>query len=157
MIANTAGISMSNNYKDKVWEQYSELPYPPRNPDDEKNRLIRADLANLLLVNHVFWRGQKKFTKSFRVLDAGCGTGDSTIYLAEQLKNTKAEIVALDMSKQSLSIAKQRAKVRNLNNIQFLEESLLNSDNENNKLNNTKTILNSLRPVHWFSLIIKVT
>lgn len=55
----------------------------------------------------------------------GGGTGDSVIYLAEQLRGTSAEIVYLDMSEASRSIAEQRAAVRGLNNITWLTESLL--------------------------------
>ena len=39
------------------------------------------------------------------------GTGDATIFLAEQLRATNAEIVHLDMSHASTALAQQRARM----------------------------------------------
>ena len=60
-----------------------------------------------------------------RVLIAGGGTGDSAIYLAEQLRNTKSEVVYLDMSEASMQIAQKRAGIRGLQNIKSILGSLL--------------------------------
>lgn len=108
-----------------VKQQYEALPYPPRNPGDEKSRLLRTVGDSLSELNHWCFKGQRNFDQDFRCLVAGGGTGDSVIYLAEQLRGTSAEIVYLDMSKASRSIAEQRAAVRGLNNITWLTESLL--------------------------------
>ncbi|MBK6664395.1 MAG: class I SAM-dependent methyltransferase [Thermoflexaceae bacterium] len=48
----------------------------------------------------------------FRVLDAGCGTGDNAIFLAEQLRGTGATVTGIDLSAHSLDIASARAKAR---------------------------------------------
>ena len=108
-----------------VKQQYEALPYPPRNPDDEKSRLLRTVGDSLSELNHCCFKGQRNFDRDFHCLVAGGGTGDSVIYLAEQLRGTSAEIVYLDMSKASRSIAEQRSAVRGLNNITWLTESLL--------------------------------
>ncbi len=108
-----------------VKQQYEALPYPPRNPEDEKVRLLRTVGDTLSELNHCCFRGQRNFNQDFRCLVAGGGTGDSVIHLAEQLRETSAEIVYLDMSAASRSIAEQRAAVRGLNNITWLTESLL--------------------------------
>ncbi|MFZ1852291.1 MAG: class I SAM-dependent methyltransferase [Nitrosomonas sp.] len=108
-----------------VKQQYEALPYPPRNPSDEKSRLLRTVGDSLTELNHWCFKGQRNFDQDFRCLVAGGGTGDSIIYLAEQLRGTSAEIVYLDMSKASRSIAEQRAAVRGLDNITWLTESLL--------------------------------
>lgn len=108
-----------------VKQQYEALPYPPRNPGDEKSRLLRTVGDSLTELNHYCFKGQRTFDRDFRCLVAGGGTGDSVIYLAEQLRGTSAEIVYLDMSEASRSIAEQRAAVRGLNNITWLTESLL--------------------------------
>ena len=42
---------------------------------------------------------------SLRALVAGGGTGDATIFLAEQLRHTDAQVVHLDMSSASIAIA----------------------------------------------------
>ena len=109
----------------QVRAQYEALPYPPRNPADESKRLIRTWLDSLPMINHHGFAGGQSFGQGFRVLVAGGGTGDGTIFLAEQLRNTDAQIVHLDFSEASLSIAQQRAQQRGLNNIQWLHRSLL--------------------------------
>jgi len=60
------------------------------------------------------------------VLVAGGGTGDGTIFLAEQLRQTNAEVVHVDISKASLEIAKRRAEIRGLANIRWIHDTLLN-------------------------------
>ncbi len=54
------------------------------------------------------WRGKK-------VLEIGCGIGTDTVNFAR----AGAEVTAIELSEQSLSIAKQRAKIYNLDNITF--------------------------------------
>jgi ubiquinone/menaquinone biosynthesis C-methylase UbiE len=58
-------------------------------------------------------------------LVAGGGTGDSTIHLAEQLRESDSVIIHLDLSESSIEIARQRAAVRNMNNITWMQGSLL--------------------------------
>jgi ubiquinone/menaquinone biosynthesis C-methylase UbiE len=77
-------------------------------------------------ISHWLFEGKEDFKKGFRVLIAGGGTGDSTVYLAEQLKDTDAEIVYLDFSKNSMKIAQECAKNRGLKNITWINDSILN-------------------------------
>ena len=109
---------------DRVREQYEELPYPPRNPEDERERLISNQPSQLLLANHLFWGGRRTIDSNLRVLDAGCGTGDSTICMAEQLRDTGARVTALDFSSASLAVTRRRAEVRGLDNIDYVEAPL---------------------------------
>ena len=62
-----------------------------------------------------------------RILDAGGGTGDATIGLAQQFAdlNVKADIVYIDLSATSRAIAEERANVRRLTGITFMTGSLL--------------------------------
>jgi 2-polyprenyl-3-methyl-5-hydroxy-6-metoxy-1,4-benzoquinol methylase len=113
------------NYLAAVKDQYERLPYPPCDPQDEHRRLMRTWLDSLPMINHYCFGGRADFDGGFRVLVAGGGTGDSTIYLAEQLKNTGAEIVHLDLSGASIAIAQQRAAIRRLSNIRWVQQSLL--------------------------------
>jgi SAM-dependent methyltransferase len=83
-------------------------------------------LDQLPLISHCCFNGNRDFRSDFRVLVAGGGTGDAAIYLAEQLRDTSAEIVYLDISTASLGIAKERASVRKLNNIRWINDSILN-------------------------------
>jgi SAM-dependent methyltransferase len=112
-------------YIPEVRDQYEEFPYPPCNPDDEKTRLVMTWSDDLALVNHYCYAGRQTYRKGFRALVAGGGTGDAAIYLAEQLRHTDAEIVYLDFSRASMEVARRRAQIRGLNNIAWVNESLL--------------------------------
>ncbi|MDB5884949.1 MAG: Methyltransferase type 12 [Polaromonas sp.] len=116
---------MPQNYLPKVKSQYEALPYPPCNPQDDKKRLVMTWLEDLPMINHYCFAGKQSFSQGFRVLVAGGGTGDATIFLAEQLRGTDAEIVHLDMSHASILLAQERAKIRGLTNITWTHYSLL--------------------------------
>ncbi len=109
----------------RVKQQYEAFPYPPRNPADERQRLLRTVGDDLAELNHYCFKGKQNFQDRFRCLVAGGGTGDAAIFLAEQLRDTNAEIVYLDMSAASRQVAEQRAQVRGLGNIQWITASLL--------------------------------
>jgi SAM-dependent methyltransferase len=109
-----------------VKDQYEAYPYPLRNPDDERVRIENCWHDFLELINFYCFKGKENFSGPFRALVAGGGTGDQTIFLGEQLRyNRRAEIVHLDFSATSTAIARHRARVRNLTNITWLEQSLL--------------------------------
>lgn len=105
---------------------YEDYPYPLRDPEEDKVRLLKLQGESLDEINHWLYRGKQNFVSNFRVLIAGGGTGDSTIFLADQLKNTNAEIIYLDFSKASMSVAKKRAAARGLKNIKWINDSILN-------------------------------
>lgn len=107
-----------------VQRQYETLPYPPRDPEDERRRLQMPVSSHIALVNHVFWQGRRDVRAGLRVLDAGCGTGDAAVFLGEQLRDTPSEIVALDISAASLEIARRRAEARGLANVRFLQAEI---------------------------------
>ncbi len=112
------------NYLPKVREQYEALPYPPCDAEDEYKRLSVTLFDRLDYLNHRFYRGRANF-KGFRALSAGDGTGDASVFMAEQLSEFGGEVVSLDMSSASQAIAKRRAEIRGLTNITYLNESLL--------------------------------
>ena len=116
---------MPQNYLPKVRSQYEALPYPPCNPQDDRQRLVQTWLEDLPMINHYCFAGKQSFQNGFRALVAGGGTGDATIFLAEQLRHTDAEIVHLDMSHASIALAQERAKIRGLSNIRWVHYSLL--------------------------------
>ncbi len=109
----------------EVASQYERFPYPQRNPADERQRLIGTWLDDLRMVNHHCFRGTRKFDHEFRALVAGGGTGDGTIFLAEQLRHLGGTVVHLDFSRAAIDVAKERAAVRGLKNIDWVEASLL--------------------------------
>jgi len=104
---------------------YEALPYPSRDPADEARRLVTTWVDDLPMISHYGFGGRARFDAGFRALVAGGGTGDATIYLAEQLRATGAEVVHLDFSAASTAIARERAKARGLANVRFVEASLL--------------------------------
>jgi SAM-dependent methyltransferase len=109
-----------------VRDHYEAHPYPPRNPEDERTRLENCWHDFLELINFYCFRGRNNFAGPFRVLVAGGGTGDQTIFLAEQLRfNRNAEIVHLDISAKATEIARRRAEVRRLTNITWVHRSVL--------------------------------
>ncbi len=110
--------------REVVRAHYEELPYPARDPEDERRRLVQDPLSQLALVDHLFWGGRWHGGGGLRVLDAGCGTGDSVICLAEQLRGSAGRIVALDVSEASLAVAAARARVRGLEGIEFVHGSI---------------------------------
>ncbi len=110
----------------KVARQYDAFPYPHRDPAEEANRLLGTTLDELGTVNHYCFRGRRDFRRGFRVLIAGGGTGDGTIFLAQQLADTDAEIVHLDLSATAIEVARQRAVQRHLDHrISWVRGSLL--------------------------------
>lgn len=120
----------NENYLKEVREQYENYPYPKRNPQKEKERFYCPVNEELTLLNHYCFGGDMPLSKErtelpFRVLVAGGGTGDSAIALAEQLREFHAKIVYLDMSLSSMQVAQERAKIRNLDNIEWIHNSLL--------------------------------
>lgn len=110
-----------------VRAQYEALPYPPRDPRDEAIRLISGTPSHVLEINHYLFSGRLNFTRPFRALVAGGGTGDACIMLAQQLADRRCpgEVFYLDLSTASRQICEARAKARGLRNIQFLTGSLL--------------------------------
>jgi SAM-dependent methyltransferase len=116
---------------DKVRDQYEAYPYPSRDPADEARRLIVGSPSHLLEINHYLFAGRRDFSKPFRALIAGGGTGDATIMLAQQLTDavresgSPGEVVYLDLSTTTRAVAEARAQARRLTNVRFVTGSLL--------------------------------
>ena len=62
----------------------------------------------------------------FRFIEAGGGTGNVAVFMAEQLNHTNAEVVYLDFSLESTKIAEKRARARSIKNIVFVKDSIEN-------------------------------
>ena len=114
------------DHQPRVRSQYEDYPYPERDPEDERKHLYRVYLDCLDRVNHYCHSGKKDFSAGSRILVVGGGTGDSTIFLAEQLRDTESEVVYLDFSEASMQVARKRADVRHLHNITWFRDSLHN-------------------------------
>lgn len=111
----------------RLRRQYEDLPYPARDPRDEAKRLITGSPSHLIELNHHVFAGRRDFTRPFRVLVAGGGTGDATVMLAQQLTDAgaPATITQIDLSEASLAVAEARVRARRLGNVAFRRMSLL--------------------------------
>jgi 2-polyprenyl-3-methyl-5-hydroxy-6-metoxy-1,4-benzoquinol methylase len=123
-------MKKTSNYLKVVRNQYEDYPYPTRNPEDEKHRLLRFNLCELSAINHYCHQGARSFD-GYQVLVAGGGTGDGTIFMAHQLKPLGGHVVHLDISTASIKVAQERAQIRGLDNITWIHESLLELPNLN--------------------------
>ena len=124
----TDPVSNNTNARDRrVQSQYESYPYPERNPDDEKTRLIAGSPSNLFELNHYVFGGARDLSKPMKALVAGGGTGDAAIMLAQHMRDADVpgEVVHLDLSGPSQAVAQARAKMRGLDNIRFVTGSLL--------------------------------
>ncbi len=112
---------------DPVRNQYETLPYPPRDPRDETTRLITGSPSQLWELNHYVFAGRRDFSRPFRALVAGGGTGDACVMLAQQLWDIRcpAEVVYVDLSAASRAVAESRVRARGLTNVTFHTLSLL--------------------------------
>lgn len=119
---------------DPVHDQYEAYPYPARDPADEHARLITGSPSNLPELNHYIFAGRRDFSKPFRALVAGGGTGDAAIMMAQQLTDRAGqgrhggnggEVVYLDISRAAREVTEARARQRGLKNIPFHSGSLL--------------------------------
>lgn len=113
---------MPENYQkyfESVKERYDMEPYPYRDPAKETGAVFVTATEYLGKINHYCFNGEKELRNNCRYLVAGGGTGDAVIYLAEQLRNSDCEIVYVDISTAAMDVAKARAKVRGLTNINW--------------------------------------
>lgn len=112
---------------DHVQAQYEAYPYPARNPRDEAKRLRVVSPSQLFQLNHFAFGGRRDLTRPLRVLVAGGGTGDAAIMLGQQMTDAgvPGTVTHLDLSAESQNIARQRAEVRGLENVEFVQGSLL--------------------------------
>lgn len=120
-----------DEYLASVREQYENYPYPKRSPEDEKNVLYVNAAEHIGNISHYCFGGKRDLRDGVRCLVAGGGTGDTVMFLGEQLRDTDSEIVYLDLSRASMEIARERAKVRGLTNITWHHRSLLELPNMN--------------------------
>jgi SAM-dependent methyltransferase len=118
---------MTDASDDALRAQYEALPYPARDPRDEARRLIIGSPSHVLEIDHYLFGGRRDWSRPFRALFAGGGTGDGAIMLAQQLADLgcPAELVHLDPSVAARTVAEARAARRGLGRLRFVTGSLL--------------------------------
>jgi SAM-dependent methyltransferase len=112
-----------------VTEHYEAFPYPERDPADEARRMIGGSPSHPLEIDHWLFGGRRDWSRPFRALVAGGGTGDGLIQLAQVLTTARVphEITYLDLSTAARSVAEARAETRGLTSITFHTGSLLDA------------------------------
>ena len=114
-----------------VQSQYEENPYPrwvaiPNSTKTNIRHVLKLEFPNF--VQPDFLQGP------IRMLIAGCGTGRHPILNALYLsKNHEVEILALDISRRSLSYAIRMARKYNVKNIKFMHGDILDVHNLNKR------------------------
>ncbi len=113
---------------DTLRQHYEAFPYPSRDPEEERKRLITGTPSAVLQIQHYIFGG-KLPERPLRFLAAGGGTGDAALMMAQQAVDLglKAEVLHLDLSAASQEIARKRAEIRGLTNIRFVQDTLLNA------------------------------
>ncbi len=107
--------------------QYEAYPYPKRDPRDEVKRLVVGSPSHLREIDHWVFGAARPARRPLIALVAGGGTGDATIMLAQQMTTLgrTGAVTWLDRSTAALTIARERARIRNLTNIVWEQRSLL--------------------------------
>ncbi|MDD1413510.1 class I SAM-dependent methyltransferase [Dolichospermum sp. ST_con] len=111
---------------DKIRKQFDSAPYPnhplDKSPKDEVNALYTHNL-----ITSYYLRNQKVIdTKNKVILDAGCGSGYKSLILAEA--NPGAKIVGVDISEESVKLARQRLEYHGFDNAEFHVLSIYDLD-----------------------------
>lgn len=102
---------------DRIREQYDRSPYP-RIPLESSPRTDYNSLFIHSLVTPYYLRYQRVVeTQDKLILDVGCGSGYKSLLLAEA--NPGARIVGIDLSPQSIELAKQRLAHHGFENVEF--------------------------------------
>jgi 2-polyprenyl-3-methyl-5-hydroxy-6-metoxy-1,4-benzoquinol methylase len=104
------------NITQKTKEFYEQYHFPGDRPIDQDGLIFLRKFSNAVeKINST--------KNNVRVLDAGCGTGNTSISLAAQFKDI--EFLGLDNSSSSLEKAKLEAEKRGLTNLKFRRWNLL--------------------------------
>jgi 2-polyprenyl-3-methyl-5-hydroxy-6-metoxy-1,4-benzoquinol methylase len=107
---------------EKIRQQFDYGPYP-RKPLEVSPREEFEDLYVHNLVTPYYLRHRRVIdTQGKIILDAGCGSGYNALILAEA--NPGAKIVGIDLSEQSVNLARQRLQYHGFENAEFYQLAL---------------------------------
>lgn len=108
-----------------VQNRHMDYQYLFRDVNDEKAVLMRSSGTSLQELNHWLYNGKKDFTKKFRVLVIGGGTGCGLLNITAALQKTDAEIVYIDFHAKSMVDAKLLIKSSKLEDkVTFIESDI---------------------------------
>jgi 2-polyprenyl-3-methyl-5-hydroxy-6-metoxy-1,4-benzoquinol methylase len=106
-----------SDISEKIRQQFDAAPYPKipieKSPKDDTQILYIHDLVTAYYMRH-----QRVITPAGKViLDAGCGSGYKSLILAEA--NPGAKIVGIDLSEESVKLARERLKYHGFEDVIF--------------------------------------
>lgn len=104
-----------------VQKLYDTYPFPPEPLSDQPPPGYNWRWS--WPAAYSFCTGRAPKTQAIKILDAGCGTGVGTEYLA--YLNPEAQITAVDLSQGALTIAQERIHRLGAKNVTFHQASLL--------------------------------
>lgn len=110
----------------KVKDFYEKIQFPGRRPMEQDSLIFYRKFSKLI-------NSEVNKENPIRVLDAGCGTGNTSIALSMQFE--KVYFTGIDISAASILHAQQTAEERSLNNVKFYEWDLLTSLDYEEKYN----------------------
>ena len=103
--------------KVRVHEQYDRAPYPnfplDTSPDQSLNTLFLHNLVTPYYLQH----RQVTTSQGKLILDAGCGSGYTSLVLAAA--NPGATILGIDLSEKSIEVSRQRLQHHGYDNAEF--------------------------------------
>ncbi len=103
--------------QEKIRQQFNYGPYPriplEQSPKEDFERLFEDSLVTAYYLRH----RRVVDTQDKLILDAGCGSGYTSLVLAEA--NPGAKIVGIDLSEQSLDLARQRLNYHGFQDAEF--------------------------------------
>ncbi|MBD2460832.1 class I SAM-dependent methyltransferase [Oscillatoria sp. FACHB-1407] len=109
--------NLASDLLDKIRQQFNFGPYP-RVPLEKSPKEDLNDLFIHNLITPFYLRDQRIFSNQDAViLDAGCGTGYKALVLAEA--NPNARIIGIDVSEESIELAKQRLRYHGIDRAEF--------------------------------------
>jgi SAM-dependent methyltransferase len=104
--------------EERVREMYSQIRYPGLNPEDNA-RYVRH---RRFIYGRLGLDVEGGFFADKTVLDAGCGTGEETLFLASL---GPQKVIGIDTSQGSLQLAREGAERAGFDNVEFRYASVL--------------------------------
>jgi 2-polyprenyl-3-methyl-5-hydroxy-6-metoxy-1,4-benzoquinol methylase len=121
-------ITEDSKYEQKITRKvkkfYEKIQFPGNRPMEQDSLIFLRKFSKLI-------NGLTSTKKSIRVLDAGCGTGNTSIALAAQFRNV--QFIGIDISASSINTAKKSSREKNLDNANFFEWNLLDQIKDEKK------------------------
>lgn len=108
--------------QEKIQQQFDSGPYPRIPIEGFPKDDYELFFQNSLVTPYYLHQRQVVSSEDKLILDAGCGSGYKALVLA--MANPGAKVVGIDLSEQSVKLARQRFEFHRLNSAEFHQLSL---------------------------------